>query len=230
MSLVYAISDPHGCLDVLDRALSAVDLSGNNQLFLLGDYVPHPEFATSEERYNEECNESLLYVRQYCRTHRGSVTALMGNHEFDLLDGIRYGYREAHPYALRFLNGLKLYAETDKQIFVHAGVNERAANWRLETSEITFLSRPGRAFGTFEKDVVSGHRSAAKLAGDPDHRGAYWDGLSHFVIDGETEKTRVIPVLIYDTETGAYCQRLATSEGVGEIEPIRKSRSARRRM
>ena len=44
MTYRYAISDPHGCLDVLERALGAVDLADGSELYLLGDYIPHETF------------------------------------------------------------------------------------------------------------------------------------------------------------------------------------------
>lgn len=39
MSFVYAMSDIHGCLQSFDEALHLVDLSGENQLVLCGDYI-----------------------------------------------------------------------------------------------------------------------------------------------------------------------------------------------
>lgn len=39
MSKIYAMSDIHGCLMEFEEALSLVDLTGDNKLILLGDYI-----------------------------------------------------------------------------------------------------------------------------------------------------------------------------------------------
>lgn len=39
MSKIYAMSDIHGCLMEFEEALSLVDLTGDNKLVLLGDYI-----------------------------------------------------------------------------------------------------------------------------------------------------------------------------------------------
>lgn len=36
---IYAMSDIHGCLQEFEAALDLVDLSGDNKLILLGDYI-----------------------------------------------------------------------------------------------------------------------------------------------------------------------------------------------
>ena len=43
LTYLHAISDPFWCLDVLEGAPSAVNLSGGSRLYVLGDYVPHLE-------------------------------------------------------------------------------------------------------------------------------------------------------------------------------------------
>ena len=40
---IYAMSDIHGCLEEFNHALSLVDLSGDNRLILLGDYIHGPD-------------------------------------------------------------------------------------------------------------------------------------------------------------------------------------------
>lgn len=43
MGYIYAMSDIHGCLDAFEYALSLIDLSGDNKIVLLGDYVHGPD-------------------------------------------------------------------------------------------------------------------------------------------------------------------------------------------
>lgn len=72
------MSDIHGCLAQFEEALSKVDLSGDNILILLGDYIhggPSPygvldKIMELEETYG-----------------RDKVIVLMGNHEDMAIDG-----------------------------------------------------------------------------------------------------------------------------------------------
>ena len=58
--------------------------------------------------------------------------------------------------------------------------------------------------GHFYKDIIAGHISTAMLAESKDYHEVYWDGESHYYIDGDVNKTNTIPVLKYDEETGKY--------------------------
>ena len=40
---IFAMSDIHGCQQEFEEAISLVDLSGDNMLILLGDYVHGPD-------------------------------------------------------------------------------------------------------------------------------------------------------------------------------------------
>lgn len=55
-------------------------------------------------------------------------------------------------------------------------------------------------------DIVAGHTSTVTISGNPDFHGVYFDGKSHYFIDGSTVTTGILPVLIYDTETGKYAE------------------------
>ncbi len=39
--LIYAISDIHGHFSALEQALAGIDLSGDNRLIFLGDYIDY---------------------------------------------------------------------------------------------------------------------------------------------------------------------------------------------
>ena len=39
--MIYGMSDIHGCLDELEAKMKFVDLDGDNQLILLGDYIDY---------------------------------------------------------------------------------------------------------------------------------------------------------------------------------------------
>lgn len=78
MPKIFCISDIHGCLAAFQAALELVDLSGDNRLVLLGDYIhggPDPygvmdAIMALEQRYGPE-----------------KVVVLIGNHEDMALDG-----------------------------------------------------------------------------------------------------------------------------------------------
>lgn len=221
MAYRYAISDPHGCLDVFERAVAALDLSGDNVLYLLGDYIPHQSFDEDTEEWLDRCIASLAFVRELQRTCGEHVVALLGNHEYMLLEQASWGHLELAPSLKRWLRDLRPFVETEHQIFVHAGVDEEAEDlWPWASEDSYFCSKVPPSFGHFEKDVIAGHVGAPGLAGDPDFEGAYWDGASHYYIDGTTERTGRMTILCYDVERGTYQQQVATAQGVGDLMPI----------
>ena len=218
---LYAIANPHGCLDVLKRALSAVDLSGNSHLFLLGDYVPHEWVWMGPKEYAARSTEALEFVRVFQAEHPGKVSVLPGNHELWLLDKVRCREIGMDRELLRWLQSLPPYLETERQIFVHAGVDEEAgASWRIGYDAEYFCGKYPPAFGAFEKDIVAGHVGVQGLAEDDGHQGVFWDGQSHYYLDATTEQTGMINILIFDEESGRYSQRIATADAVSEAMPI----------
>ena len=55
----------------------------------------------------------------------------------------------------------------------------------------------------FYKDIIAGHVAAVSVAGELDFKGIYYDGQSHFYIDGAVEHTGNLLVLVYD-EAGIH--------------------------
>ena len=37
--MIYAMSDIHGCIEELEKKMELVDLSGENRIIFLGDYI-----------------------------------------------------------------------------------------------------------------------------------------------------------------------------------------------
>ncbi len=52
--------------------------------------------------------------------------------------------------------------------------------------------------------IVAGYIWTSEIAGDPNFHGIYYDGQSHYYIDGNTLKTDHVPILMIDTETDTY--------------------------
>ncbi len=126
-----------------------------------------------------------------------------------------------------WLRQLPYFYETEGQIFVHAGIDEAAgARWRERTPESTFVWKYPPTFGHFSKDVIAGHVGTADISGDRAFHDIFWDGQSHYYIDGTVLKSGQIPVLVCDTETGRYYSlgpdTPSYSHGAvrGELRPI----------
>ncbi len=69
---IYCMSDIHGCLDELIEKMKSVDLSGDNILVLLGDYID----------YGPKSGQTLRYVYDLQQKYGNKkVICLKGNHE-----------------------------------------------------------------------------------------------------------------------------------------------------
>lgn len=98
------------------------------------------------------------------------------------------------------------YFETESQIFVHAGIDEESGDlWKWGTLPETFTGKYPPTTGRFFKDIISGHVYSDEVARDRSYLGkVFWDEKSHFFIDGNTGKSLIVPVLVYDVETNGY--------------------------
>ena len=56
----------------------------------------------------------------------------------------------------------------------------------------------------FYKDIIAGHIGTYSLKADKNFHGVYWDGMSHYFIDGSVNISGVIPLLMYDLESNKY--------------------------
>lgn len=75
--LIHAMSDIHGFYDAFRTALKKVDLSGDNKIIFLGDYIDYG----SQSR---EILETIMDLQKKYGTNK--VIVLLGNHEKDFLD------------------------------------------------------------------------------------------------------------------------------------------------
>ena len=55
-------------------------------------------------------------------------------------------------------------------------------------------------------DIIAGHVGTYSIADNPYFHDIYYDGESHYYLDGTVHKSGVIPVLMYDTNTKRYYQ------------------------
>ena len=134
-----------------------------------------------------------------------------------------------HKVLLTWVNQLPLYFETDTQIFVHAGVDEDIPEEEMEwctlaTGEWTFLGKYPPTKGKFYKDIIAGHVAAKQVAGDKFFDGIYFDGESHFYIDGSGGDRNSLLCLAYDKEDKAYYELKAD----GNFKLIKNKRMSAR--
>ena len=208
---IYAMSDIHGHLDAFWEALSKVDLSGNNKLVLLGDYIHGPD--------DYGVINTIISLQE--KHGQDKVIALCGNHEEMAMEGTwninedRYGapivpgnYDDAKYLA--WMSELPLYHVESNAIFVHAGIDEEAAAagyWELGTDEHIFVEKFPAQTGIipdFDMKIVASHVGTNNIARNSYFNDIYYDGGSHYYIDGTVRKSGVIPVLMYDTDKNAF--------------------------
>jgi len=129
---LLAIGDIHGCLERLLDLLEAVDPQPDDQVIFLGDYI---------DRGPESC-QVIDFLIEFSKEFPSTIF-LRGNHEQMFLDfltadlGLGFllngGQETLDSYErlrrfpppqdhLAFLNGLKIFWETEQYIFVHAGL------------------------------------------------------------------------------------------------------------
>ena len=138
-----------------------------------------------------------------------------------------------HRELLSWMKKLRYYYETPTQIFVHAGVDEEIpeediAYCALGTPEYVMTGKFPPTIGKFYKDIIAGHvaaKTAADCAGhseDQDFQGIFYDGYSHYYIDGSMPYTGNLLCLAYDEERRKYYEL----ERDGGLTELRKPKFA----
>ena len=213
---IYCMSDIHGCLAAFEEK--------DTRLLLLGDYI-----HGGEDNYG--VLDKIMAMQQ--KYDYDKVIALMGNHEEFVLYGSTINHmirtmdddqkdsdeRDA-PY-IRWIENLPRYYVEGNTIFVHAGIEEDAGDlWDWATGENIFTGKFPAQTGKIEgldKKVVAGHIGTSDIAGDSSFHDIYYDGASHYYIDGTVLKSRRIPVLMVDTKTDRYYR--VTESGSWPVQP-----------
>ena len=112
-----------------------------------------------------------------------------------------------HEDLINWIRKMPLYYETDSNIFVHAGVDEEEGDyWPWVTTEDFLLGKYPASTGGFYKTVIAGHIGTGELAGDPDYHNIYFDGESHYFIDGTVYKGGKLLLLACDDQNEKYYQ------------------------
>lgn len=218
---IFAMSDIHGCLQEFEAALELMDLSGDNKLILLGDYI-----HSGADSYG--VLKKIIKLQQ--KYGNDKVIALMGNHEELVIEGrapiqeswedglYDSGNTEDDGY-ICFMQNLPLYHVEENIIFVHAGIDEEVGEeWEWESTDRDFLEKYPAEIGHFSGNmiIVAGHVGTAVIANDYRFHDIYYDGDSHYYIDATVYESGIINVLMYDTDDEKFYQ--ISEAGKYEIE------------
>ena len=117
---------------------------------------------------------------------------------------IKSAITENHGALIAWLRNLPRFHETEDQIFVHAGIDEQAGDlWRAATPDYMFTEKYPASLGDFSKTIIAGHVGTDQLHDDGSHT-TFFDGASHYYIDGSVEITGKVNVLRYNVPTSSY--------------------------
>lgn len=99
-----------------------------------------------------------------------------------------------------------LFNKTENVIFAHWGIDESwEKNWKLKTSDQDmFQEYTTLNTGQFYKTVVAGHFPTSFLANDPKYHDIFFDGESHYYIDGSVQESGKLNMLIYNEQTNKF--------------------------
>lgn len=113
--------------------------------------------------------------------------------------------KEKHKDLVTWLKKLPYYYETEKQIFVHAGIDEDAEElWKVGTPKEYFTSKFPPTTGKFYKDIIAGHVGISNFK-NTKMKDIYYDGNSYYYIDGvDGNENKTIPILCYDIKNNRY--------------------------
>ena len=173
MNKIFAIGDIHGCYDMLQALMEKLPFDPDyDTLVFIGDYIDRGPNSV-------EVVEYLVNLRKRIP----GIIFLKGNHE-DMLEKFLDGtdrftylmnggqrtldsYLEKHvqsefypipPEHMEFFKSLKLYYETEKYIFVHAGLRPRIPLEFQETEDLLWIREKFvRSKHDFGKRVIFGH-------------------------------------------------------------------------
>ena len=142
----YAIADLHGRYDLLDKALHKIWSTNTENMFkiiTLGDYIDRgPESNLIIQRLireSKECKNTYVCLQGNhesmaveCITHNLHPDWWVGNGGKETLASYGWSWKDS-PYSqmaysvvpkdhFDWMKGLPLFFETEKQVFVHAGI------------------------------------------------------------------------------------------------------------
>lgn len=140
MERIFAIGDIHGCSKTFEKMLfEKINIQKSDQIYCIGDYIDRGKNT-----------KAVIDVILQLREEQYNIFTLRGNHEQMMIDAMFE--KDALPFWIEnggaetirsfgigslkdlpkkyvsFFKETRLYFETEKYIFVHAGLNFKRAN------------------------------------------------------------------------------------------------------
>lgn len=176
-------------------------IKGNHEVWFM-DFINNLGDDWLAEDYKFTTSKTFLSNKQY--EHMSTISSRL-----ERLDFLKKAIRDNHKKLMSWVSDLRLFYETPTQIFVHAGVDEDIPEEEIEyctlcTGDYTFTGKYPPAKGKFYKDIIAGHVATSRVAGDRAYKGIYFDGNSHFYIDGTVNKNKLLLCLAYDEVKNEY--------------------------
>lgn len=169
--------------------------------------------------FNKDNNKWIQLDYEY-KTTKTFLESIIANNitKIDYLE-IKETIKSNHNDLIEWMNKLPYYYETETQIFVHAGIDEQKGEfWKDISEEKYFVEKQNVEIGYFYKDVIAGHISTNSIIKEVDFFDVIHDGFNHYYIDGETSRSKVIPILVYDEIKKEY----KSLNSKGECKEIKK--------
>lgn len=258
--MIYAMSDIHGCIEELRKQMEQVELSGDNRIVFLGDYIDYGDSSYQvlkyiwnlqkeygekkvivlkgnheqmflewiddyKNPYSDGTEDDLIFndwLRSDFEYGANTIKTFISENQMDFLNQISRTSsletisKEAVQMVLsnnkemiKWIRKMPSYFEAENQIFVHAGVDEEAREyWMWGTSDSILLGKFPATKGKFCKTIVAGHvgTGTRDLADDRSYHDVYYDGESHYYIDGSVYKGGKLLLLAFDEKDGKYYQ------------------------
>ena len=187
MKKIYAIGDIHGSYDRLKTLMAKIPINrSRDTLVFIGDYIDRGPHSVEVVDY-------LIRLK----SHFSEVIFLKGNHE-DMLDKFINGtdrftyllnggqqtldsylakpvqseFFPIPPDHMEFFNSLRLFYETEKFIFVHAGLRPRVPLESQKTEDLLWIrDKFISSRYDFGKRVIFGHTPLKKPLVEPNKIG-----------------------------------------------------------
>ena len=220
--IYYAIADLHGRFDLLKKALVAIDEDDENHsqdsiIITLGDYIDrgpnskdiidclmslsqYPDYICLQGNHEAMMVETIrtpLNPDWWIGNGGDATLKSYGGKPLPCVGG--YGYYNYDPHVIspehvEWIANLPLYYETDKQVFVHAGVSndDPLEKQSKDTLQWMLYSKEGHG-GWQGKHVVHGHHQFA----DGPHE---WSGRTN--LDTYAWRTGRLVVGVFDDTQG----------------------------
>lgn len=180
---------------------NVIVLRGNHEEWFL-DFLDKLDDVWLAEDCNLNTSKSFLSNNEMADVEK--IAEAETPFDFDGYNYIRNAIKRDHKELIAWMKKLPYFYKTKTQIYVHAGVDEEAGDWwEWGTSENIFLGKYPPETGKFYMDIIAGHISAYSISGEKS-KGVFFDGQSHFYIDGCVDYTGKLLCLAYDEDTGMY--------------------------